>query len=270
MGSQHTREVIPPPSVQVVSQAIEQMFIKNKTRPVTKTSIVTLKNLNLSDSPLKGGEYNSKINKYIHQTQNYLRYDPTKLIKDLQNGGKINSPSPDSFQKMSQLSPFREIKDHLLKTDFQNYQPKQNEMMSLTGHSQTSKTKPFVAIGGGDFFLNGLSESPATELPPKNNLLNYFMKGGIKEDSDNSDDSYDLDDLEKEYPIEELNKHNDSPINSVIELLSNSEEEYNVESTENNYSYSETSNNTHGILPFYSSDSSDHQFRHPYHKTRYG
>ena len=284
MGSQQTREVIPPPSKQVVRRTIEQMFIKNKTSPSARTSIVPLKNLNLSDTLLKGGEYskhNSEKNKYIHPTQNYLKYDPAKLIKDIQNGGKINSPSPDSFQKMSplapmapmvpmsSLSPFKEIKDHLLKTDFQNYQPKQTGAgtMNLLG-SLDIKAKPFVSTGGGDIFLNGLSKSPSTELPLKNKFANLFMNGGIKEDSDDSEEF--SEDLETKYPVEGLNTRYDSPINSIMEIHK-SPEEYDVESTENdeNYSYSETSNNTHGILPFYSSDSSDHQFRHPYHKTRY-
>ena len=126
MGLGNSREYIPPPHRSVVRKNIETMFSRNRNNPITETSIVPIKNLDLDNTPVPqsagrcgddgceddrcednssvGGYNNSTLDNILgfkggfkgpsntcpdeacfkYPTQNYKRYDPNVMIKNIQ------------------------------------------------------------------------------------------------------------------------------------------------------------------------------------------
>ncbi len=204
---------------------------------------------------------------YVPEQVTYQKYDPTELKKYLQNGGDINNLSESiTGIENSEMNQLKQMRDY------------------LTNDINIQKTQPSISGGNNSscnlkaIFDNEVSPTTSVSVDFRDilkNVTNKNLKGGRRaKDHDNFveesvTETYDLDedesvDKEDNYEDNEINQ--DDSDNSLTSST-------NLQNENTQDDYSDTSNNeSEGLVPFYSEDGSDYEFRqatHPNIKNRF-
>lgn len=203
---------------------------------------------------------------YIPRKITYNKYDPIELKKYLQNGGDIknlseSSADSENFTQMEQMRNY-------LTNDINNQ--KINQVHLATGGRGNNLKAIFDNIESPTTTTSVNFKDILKNITNIANITNKNLKGGQrrKEEPDNFfeepvTETFDLDDDDTETGEED----DDEEPEAEEEDSNDSNDSSTSSQNENTYNdYSETSNNENeGLVPFYSEDGSDYEFRQATH-----
>ena len=242
-----------------IKTRIDKMFDTHKNSLYTEGSIKTFDLDNLDKVVQKKVYYATGRGKeYIPKQVTYHKYDPMELKKYLQNGGDINNLSEsiaNSELIHSEMNQLKQIRDYLI-NDI-------NNQKAQSFHGGRNSNDNLKAI-----FDNEASPTTSVSVNFKDILRNITNKNKNLKGGQRKRDNFVEEPVTETFDLDDENDENeDEDEEQDIDDETNQDDD----STQNDYS--ETSNNeSEGLMPFYSENGSDYEFRqatHPYIRNRF-